>query len=87
MVSTFSKVAEALLITACVIWYVSPSMVSGCPSLIQETVVGGDPAVVQVRVENKLEVPVVNSKSFEVELDTMVGGAAGRTTAGFNIAV
>ena len=84
MVSTFSKVAEALLITACVIWYVSPSMVSGCPSLIQETVVGGDPAVVQVRVEDELEVPVANSK---VELETMVGGAAERTTAGFNIAV
>ena len=79
MVSTFSKVAEALLITVCVISYVLPSMASDCPSLIQETVVGGDPAVVQVRVEDELEVPVANSRSFEVELDTMVGGAAGKT--------
>ena len=79
MVSTFSKVAEALLITVCVISYVLPSMVSDCPSLIQETVVGGDPAVVQVRVEDELEVPLANTKPFEVELDTTVGGAAGKT--------
>ena len=76
----FSKVAEALLITVCVIWYVFPSMVSGCPSLSQMMVVGGEPAVVQDRVEDELETPVANSSSFEAELDTTVGGAAGRTT-------
>ena len=81
MVSTFSKVAEVLLITVCIISYVLPLMVSDCPSLIQETVVGGDPAVVQVRVEDEFEVPVANSRSFEVELDTTVGGAAGRATS------
>ena len=49
-------------------------MVSGCPSLIQVTEVGGDPELVQVRVEDELEDPVT---PFAVELDTMAGGAVG----------
>ena len=49
--STFSYVAARLLITVCVIWKVLPSMVSGRPSLNQETVVAGEPVEVQVKVE------------------------------------
>ena len=36
--------------------------------------VGGDPELVQVRVEDELEDPVT---MFVVELDTMAGGAVG----------
>ena len=53
-------------------------MISGCPFLVQVTVVAGEPEVVQVRLEDVLEAPVAIIKSFVVELATMVGGAEGR---------
>ena len=60
MVSTFSYIDSVLLVTVCVSWYVLPLMVSGCPSLIQVTVVAGEPVEVQVRVDDVF--PGVNTK-------------------------
>ena len=42
-------------------------MISGCPFLVQETVVAGEPVEVQVRVEDESEVNA-----------TMLGGAGRR---------
>ena len=45
-------------------------MVTGCPFLVQETVVAGEPVEVQVRAEDESEDSEVN--------DTILGGAGRR---------
>ena len=70
--STLSYVDAALLVTLCTMLWVCPSIVSGCPSLVQVTVVAGEPVVVQFRVENE-------PKDADVD-DTIVGRAGGRHT-------
>ena len=56
-------------------------MIIGCSFLIQVTVVGGEPEVVHVRLEDELEAPAAIIKPFVVELATMKGGAEERKRA------